>query len=86
MYIIKDIKVRNCTQSTWKFVWKNTQSPVEMFVKLLKLMIPLAYVNVTHDFFNSIPHGILIYHETDARSLACSYSQCNKVGTEMWTL
>ena len=50
MYIIKDITVGNCTQSTWKVVWKNTQSPVEMFVKLLKLMIPLAYVNVTMIF------------------------------------
>ena len=79
MRLIKNYTVIKHTLSAESGAWKK--------IELMRSTIPLAYVDITYDFFiNIIPYGVLTNQNLDGEILGSSYSRCTKVRSKMVTV
>ena len=86
MSTIKHCTISEHTSSTESGAWKNVNAE-ELLIELLRSTIPLAYVDITYDFFlNIIPKGVFENQITKGKDIGSSYSHCAEVGSERITV
>ena len=86
MSTVKHCTISEHTSSTDSGAWKNVNAE-ELLIELLRSTIPLAYVDITYDFFlNIIPKGVFENQITKGKDIGSSYSHCAEVGSEKNTV